>query len=86
MIFFFIENTPKTKINIWYLNSVLLVFTSGYFYGMSLPQQEYLEFRKKQNYYGILSYQNGNHKNLNGFELKRLSDLGENVKTTSYNE
>jgi hypothetical protein len=68
MIFFFIENTPKTKINIWYLNSVLLVFTSGYFYGMSLPQQEYLEFRKKQNYYGILSYQNGNHKNLNGFE------------------
>ncbi|WP_353169819.1 hypothetical protein [Flavobacterium sp.] len=68
MIFFFIENTPKTKINLWYLNSVLLVFTTGYFFAMSFPQQEYLEFRKKQNYYGVLSYYNGNHKNLNGFE------------------
>ncbi|WP_396180454.1 hypothetical protein [Flavobacterium sp.] len=68
MIFFFIENTPKTKINLWYLNSVLLVFTTGYFFAMSFPQQEYLEFRKKQNYYGVLSYYNRNHKNLNGFE------------------
>jgi hypothetical protein len=34
----------------------------------------------------VLDYAIKETKNLNGFELKRLSDLGENVKTTSYNE
>ena len=34
----------------------------------------------------VLNYAIKETKNLSGFELKRLSDLGENVKTTSYNE
>ena len=34
----------------------------------------------------VLNYAIKETKNLSGFELKRLSDLGENIKTTSYNE
>ena len=34
----------------------------------------------------VLNYAIKETKNLNGFELKRLSDLGENIKTTRYNE
>lgn len=68
VLYYFIENTQRMKINNWYLNAVLFLLSIGYFYGMAFPQLEYLEFRKKQNYYGVLSYQNGIHKNLNGFE------------------
>jgi hypothetical protein len=34
----------------------------------------------------VLNYAIKETKNLSGFELKRLSDLGENIKTISYNE
>ena len=68
VLYYCIECFPRDKFNTGYLNGTLLLLSIAYFFGISHPQKEYLEFRKKQNYYGVLSYYNGNHKKLNGFE------------------
>ena len=58
----------------------------GFFYGFG-HEIKNRNYSYDNNYYKFqLGYELKETKNLNGFELKRLSDLGENVKTTSYNE
>ncbi|MCO6161762.1 hypothetical protein [Flavobacterium sp. NRK F7] len=65
VLIFFNENVSRKK---KYLNGILLLCSVGYYFGINLPQREYLEFRKKQNYFGVMFYQNGNYNYLNGFE------------------
>lgn len=67
LLYYVIESFPRDKFNISYLNGTLLLLSVAYFFGISYPQKEYLEFRKKQNYFGVLNYNDGNHKELNGF-------------------
>lgn len=70
-----IESFPRDKFNIGYLNGTLLLLSTAYFFGISYPQKEYLEFRKKQNYFGVLNYNDGNHKYLNGFYQDYYKDV-----------
>lgn len=69
ILYFLIDKYVYNKnINFNFINLLILFFSTIYFYGFSYPQNEYLEFRKTQNYFGLLNYYNGNHKLLNGFE------------------
>lgn len=75
VLYYCIESFPRDKFNISYLNGALLLLSISYFFGISYPQKEYLEFRKKQNYFGVLSYNDGNHKDLNGFYQDFYKDV-----------